>query len=277
MINKVHSNPENIYVATEYKTIGKFFELNRQRVTNVIYSISRATSEAQAKKIREITEDNAVTDAEKQSLARELDALVRDFGYLTTETRNADLGGSDEYIATKEAYDRLVDLLTRIVNSVGTYNNVDVTYLSDYYNDYTDKAKTLETLILDTTAYTDRINRYKQLTTVDVIIYPEAVPVNTSASVKAVLMYDGQDYIDDEHVDADSVTFGLTGLSNSVTQATASTYFTIPSGGSITVSELTHTAEITGCKSFSISYNAIGSTAVIVNCSISLDSDSMPF
>lgn len=271
MINKVQSDPEAIHVATDYKKIGKSFELNRQRVVNVVYSISRTTNEAQKKRIDEIISDKAVTDSEKITLSRELDALIRDFDYLTTETRNAELGTTDEYMNTKESYDRLVELLSKIVNSVGVYDNIDVTYLTDYYNDYTAKTKILERLILDTTAQQNRIEKYSAMVSLDINIYPEAVPAGGSATVSAMLFYEGEDKIDD--VDPDDISFGITGLDSGVT----SSMFTIPTGGTLRLYPLTNSAEIEGCTSFEIDYDALGSSDVQVNCSVVLDSDSMPF
>ena len=82
MIKKVQSSPENVYVASGYKEIGKSFELNRQRVANVVYSISRANTDAQMQRLDELVGTDGITDAEKPSLARELDSIMRDFEYL---------------------------------------------------------------------------------------------------------------------------------------------------------------------------------------------------
>ena len=281
MIRKVNKNPESIYVASDYKAIGEAIELNRIRVNNVVNSIGRANTEAQIERIEEIVGTDGVTDAEKPSLARELDALMRDFEILGSETRNAELGDSDEYHAVKDSYDRLVDLMTRIINSVGTYTNSDVNNLTDYYADYTQKAIAMGDLILLTTAELERINSYYAMTHAGVQIVPDVVSMNEYATVSASLLYEGIEKIWENNVSADVVSFGLTGLSNLVTQATALTYFgintTLYPNATVTVTELTHSAVVENCKSFTLAYGAISNDGVSVNVSISLDSESMPF
>lgn len=277
MIRKVQRNPENVFVASDYKKIGQSLELNRQRVANVVNSISRANTNAQLERLDNLVGTDGITDAEKPSLARELDSIMRDFDYLSTETRNADLGDSDEYHAVKDSYDRVVDLMSRIVNSVGTYTNSDVNYLTLYYSDYTNNAITLGNLILSTTAELDKINAYYSMTSAGVNIYPELVAVNTSTTVTASLTYEGEEKIFEQGVPAASVSFGLNGLSDNVTSSMFGFNTTLYPNARVEITALTHSAVVYNCKQFTLSYDAIGSDGVSVTVSISLDSDSMPF
>lgn len=273
----VQANPEAIHVASEYKKVGSSFEMNRQRVANVIYSINRTNNDAQQSRIEDLVGTDGITDAEKPALARELDALKRDFEYLGNDTRNADLGDSDEYRATKDAYDRVVDLMTRIINSVGTYNSSDVNNLSSYYNDYTSKATALENLILQTTADIDKISAYYAKTKVGVNIYPEAVPANSNTQITASIIYEGDEKVWLPGVLASNISFGLTGLSNA---ATSSMFIldtiTYPEAR-VTITQLTNSAVVENCKEFGLSYSAIGENGVNITISVNLDSDSMPF
>ena len=277
MIRKVQRNPENVFVASDYKKIGQALELNRQRVANVVNSISRANTAAQMERLDNLVGTDGITDAEKPSLARELDSLMRDFDYLSTETRNADLGDSDEYHAVKDSYDRLVDLMSRIINSVGTYTNSDVNYLTSYYSDYTNNAIILGNLILATTSELDKINAYYSMTSAGVNIYPELVAVNTSTTITASLTYEGEEKIFEQGVPAASVSFGLNGLSSSVTSSMFGFNTTLYPNARVEITPLTHSAVVENCKQFTLSYDAIGSDGVSVTVSISLDSDSMPF
>lgn len=275
MVRLVQSNPENIYVATDYKKIGKSFEIQRQRVTNVISSISRASAREQEQRIEELVGTDGITDSEKGALRRELDSIIRDFEYLGTDTRNADLSESDEYFAVLDAYNRLVDLMTKIVNSVGTYTDADVYYLTPYYSDYTSKAITLQNLILATTAEIDRINAYYAMTRASVIINPEAVGIGDTTDISASLTYEGIEKI--SYVSADCVTFGLAGLSDTVTSSMFTFDTELYPDASVTITALTHSAIVENCKEFTLAYGAISEGGVFVSLDISLDSDSMPF
>ena len=275
MIKKVQSSPENVYVASGYKEIGKTFELNRQRVANVVYSISRANTDAQMQRLDELVGTDGITDAEKPSLARELDAIMRDFEYLGNETRNADLIGSDEYVAVLDSYNRLVELLSRIINSTGTYTNPDVNLINDYYNDYTEKAITLENLILERIAEQDMINAYYAMTKVNVSAYPDAIPVNQTSVVSATITYDGVDKTSD--VSADSIIFSVVNLASGTTASMITVNTTIYPHASVQLHPITNSAEIMYCKEFTIAYDAIGAEGIVVKCDVTLDSDSMPF
>lgn len=274
MIKKLQNNPENVYVASGYKEIGEAFELNRQRVTNIIASISRATSEEQARRIDEIAGDTEITDAEKLQLARELDSIVRDFGYIATDTANADLEETDEYYELKDAYDRLVALMRKIINSNGLYTNADAGDLSILYNEYTEKAKTLEEMVLAHTAETERINAYYSLTDVSAIATPSAVHADSYSVIRASILYDGVEKID--LVTPDKISFTVSGLDSD--GASSTTVVAIPTiGYTPSVSIVGTQATITNCKAFKIYYNAIGDAGVDAICTISLDSENMPF
>lgn len=275
MIKKVQSSPENVYVASGYKEIGKSFELNRQRVANVVYSISRANTDAQMQRLDELVGTDGITDAEKPSLARELDSIMRDFEYLGNETRNADLIGSDEYVAVLDSYNRLVELLSRIINSTGTYTNPDVNLINDYYSDYTEKAITLENLILETTAELDRIAAYYAMTKVDVEISPDAIAVNEECSVNAVVTFADGDVT--SVCPATGFSFGITGLSDEATSSMFDIDTTTYPSAYVQITALTNSAIVYNCKDFSIGYDAIGENGCLVKCTLTLDSDSMPF
>jgi hypothetical protein len=275
MIKKVQKTPENIYVASGYKEIGKSFELNRQRVANVVYSISRANTEAQIQRIDELVGTDGITDAEKPSLARELDAIMRDFEYLGNETRNANLIDSDEYSAVLASYNRLVELMSRIINSKGTYTNADVNYITEYYNDYTEKAITLENLILETTAELDRIAAYYAMTKVDLEIAPEAVAIGETCHVSAIVTFADGNVTSD--CPATAFSFGITGLSDDATTSMFVLDTTTYPSATVTISSITNSAVVSNCKDFSIRYGAIGESGCLVKCTLTLDSDSMPF
>ena len=278
MKTKVQSNPENIYVASGYKEIGKSLELQRRRITNVVYAVSRENNDAQQARIDALVGTDGITDAEKPSLARELDALIRDFTTLGNETRNADLGDSDEYYAAQQAYDRLFALMTKIVNSVGTYEESDVNLLTEYYADYTEKAITLGNLIIEITAEIERLNAYRQLTEIRVNAIPMSLPVNTNTDIVAEVYYNGEDKT--SLVDATNFSFGITGLVSGTAQEMQSKFTldtTTYPNASVTAYPLTNSAIVVNCKSFKLNYFGIGTTGVVVTCSVTLDSDSMPF
>lgn len=274
MITKVNKNPSDVFVATDYKKIGKSFELNRQRITNIVYSYGRAATDEANKRIDSITSDKTITDSEKRQLERELDSIKRDFDILGNDAYNADLGNSDEYIAVQASYNKLVALLDKIIRSEGTYTDFDLNYLTSYYRDYTDNAVILGNLILETTAEIDRINAYNSRVKIDVIITPEAVPVGSSASVVASVLYDGVEKA--SVVNPSCFTFTVENLSSGATTS----MFTIDSSytsATVSINSLTHTATITNCRDFQIAYSAIGDTGISVKCVLMLDSDSMPF
>lgn len=271
----VQSDPENVYVASGYKEIGKSFDLQRQRVTNVVYSISRASTEEQGRRIDELVGTDGITDAEKPALARELDSIIRDFDYLSTDTANADLIDSDEFVMTRQAYDTLVELMSRIVNSVGTYTNSDVNMITVYYADYTTKAIALQNLILSTTSELDRINAYYAMTKVNVSAYPEAIPVNQTSVVSATITYEGVDKT--SYVSADSIVFGVVNLASGTTSSMITVNTTLYPHASVQLHPITNSAEIMYCKEFTIAYDAIGAGGIAVKCEVTLDSGSMPF
>lgn len=273
MIRQAEQYPEKIVVASGFEKIGDPIQLNRQRIVNVIASITRQNQEIAISRMNDYADTSVITDADKESLRRELASLERNMEYLITDTRNANLGDSTEYAQVKAAYDKIHDLMEKIVNSVGTYRGTDVALIPAYFQDFTDKATILETKILNTTAENSKINAYYSKTIAGVNIYPEAVPVNTSTTISASLLYEGVEKINEQGVSVNAVSFGLIGLAAGAT----SSMFTLPSGAEITITELTHSAVITKCKSFQMAYNAIGNSGVNVSVSITLDSDSMPF
>lgn len=271
MIKQVHSDPENVYVASGYKEIGSSIEINRERITNVIASYTRESSEAAIRRMQEYADDYMITDSEKDSLKIELSALERDYENILTDTKNADFGDTEEFRAVRDAYNKIHDLLYKIVSYVGTYKGSDVQDIVPLYQDYTDKASYLESLILDATAERERIGSYYSMTRAGVDIYPESVAVSTSTTITASLIYNGEEKI--SLVPVDAISYGITGLSSSVTSA----MFTLPQGAEITVTPITNSAVVTKCRSFQMSYDAIGSNGAKVNISITLDSGSMPF
>ena len=275
MIKKVQSNTENVYVASGYKEIGKSFELNRKRITNIVSSINRSNTEAQKKRIDDLVGTDGITDAEKLPLARELDALKRDFDYLGTDTRNAGLVDSEEYRETKASYDKLVSLMERIVNSTGTYVNSDVNSLTDMYSAYTEKAKALENLILSTTSELDMIASYYAMTKVDIVIYPEAVSEGGSAAISVSVMHDGVERIGD--IPGSAISFRLTGLANDVSSEMFGFDVNEFPDARVTVTALTNSAVVENCKSFTLHYDAISESGINVNSSIALDIGLMPF
>ena len=271
MKKQVHSDPENVYVASGYKEIGGSVELNRQRIVNVIASFTRENSEAAIRRLQDYTEDNTITETEKESLKRELAALDRDYENLVAETSDADFGETQEFLEVRDAYTKIHDLLYKIVNTPGTYRGEDVQDITVYYQDYVNKATILENKILDATAEIDRIGAYYMKTQASVSVYPELVAYNTSTTITASLLYEGVEKIG--LVSASAITFGITGLSDSAT----SSMFTLPQGSSITMYPITNSAVIVGAKTFQMAYNAIGVNGADVRISIELDSDSMPF
>ena len=271
MRREVHSDPENVYVASGYKELGNTIEINRQRVVNVIASFTRETSEAAIRRMQEYADDYAITDQEKKALRMDLADLDGNYDNIVSETKDADFGDTYEFRAVRDAYTKIHDLLYKIVNYEGTYKGDDVGDIVPYYQDYVDKATILVNEIMLATSEAGKINTYYAKTKVGVDIIPESVAVNTSTTVYASVLYDGEEQIG--NVDADTITFLVSGLANSVTSA----MFAIPSGGSIDIDNVYHTAEITGCKTFQMNYYAIGQSGVKVDIDVTLDSDLMPF
>jgi len=272
MITKVNKNPSDVFVATDYKKIGKSFELNRQRITNIVYSYGRAATDEANKRIDAITSDKTITDSEKRQLERELDSIKRDFDILGNDAYNADLGNSDEYLAVQASYNKLVALLDKIIRSEGTYTDFDLNYLTSYYRDYTDNAIVLGNLILETTAEIDRINAYYAMTKINVDINPASVAVNTTTHVSLSVLYDGVEKV--SVVPVSAVTFNVENLSSS---ATTSMFHFDSSYSEASVVITNASAVVTNCKDFTLDYAAIGNSGINVKCTVTLDSDSMPF
>ena len=272
----VESNPEKVHVASDYKEVGKSFDLNRQRVTNVVSSISRSNNNAMSQRISSLIEGDGITDAEKPSLARERDSLIRDFDYLGNDTRNADLGDSDEYRAVKDAYDLLIALMDKIINSEGTYTNSDLNNLTAYYADYTAKSIVLQNLILEVTSEQDRISAYYAQTKIVVKAYPEAVPVNTNTDVSVSVLY-GSEEVDITDISEDCFSFGITGLASGATSSMFVFDYTLYPNAYVQITPLTNSAVVSRCKAFGLAYGAIGNSGVVINCSLTLDSETIPF
>jgi len=272
MIQKMNNKPEEILLVSGVKEIGKAVNLNRERVALTILGIANEDYDLINQKFQQYTEDGEITDVEKPSLQRELDAIDRDFQLLRRETRENGLGDSDEYREYEDKYNQLSALLTKIINSVGTYGASDVYEINNYYTQYTSAATALGNLILETQEINSTIDSYYARTSVIVNIIPEAVPVNTTTSISAQIVYNGS-AIDMTDISASAVSFGLTGLATGI----QSSAFGLPTGASVVITELTHSAVVSNCKSFTLAYEGIGATGVNVTCQVILDSDSMPF
>lgn len=291
MITKVQNNPEDIYVASGYKEIGKSFELNRQRVTNIVYGTNQATINSRLSILSGLTSDNQITDAEKPTLQREMENIYRTFVNLKTQTANADLGDSDEYQNFREAYERVYALMYKIVTSSGTYVGTDVKLIDTYYTDFTDKANTLQTLIINTTTELDRISSYYAMTKVNPSVFPESVAVDSYSSVSASILYDGVEKVADVPVSA--ISFSVSGMAvyANTSQTTVGTRLYLVDSDTnnyllsvdtsiypdATMSYSNGSCSITGTKSFRVHYYGIGDEGVNVNCAVVLDSGSMPF
>lgn len=272
MITKVRNTPENIYVSSDYKKIGEAIGINRERVAITAMSMIQANTQRAQERITEYTKDNAITDAEKPSLKRELDALERDFGILGRETIEAGLGDSQEYKDTEDVYDELVALFTKIINSKGTYDAPDVAFLTTYYAQYTAYATILENSILEVQAEANKINAFYSKTSVVVATSPDAVAKNQSTSVSARVYYDGEDmtgYLTNDYFEYD-----ISGLDSQFDQRTM---LTVPSGAIVTHDPINNTLNIKKARTFTIKYEGLSTAGVDIVCTFSVDSESLPF
>ena len=273
MRTDVYNEAGKIIVASGFEEIGKSLELNRQRIANIVASISKSNNDAVMSKIDEITDENSVTETEKDQLNREMQALERNFEVLQTDTVNADLTDTNEYRAVKAAYDAIHSLMYKIVTSEGVYRDEDVNQLNPLYADYSEKATELENLILATTADIDRINYYYSRTLVRANISQLSVPVNQDTSVSASVLYEGVERIG--VVSVSSLKFIATNVS-SAALSSPTTYFTSSEIG-FSVQTVGSSVEITGCKTFTVKYGALTGDPLKVNLIVTFDSDSMPF
>ena len=274
MIQKLRSNPDAVILASDYKKIGDSIELNRERIKLTFLSISQSNTSSVEKKLDEIVE-GGVTPAEKEALAREYDALQRDFGILKQETDEADLGNSDEYRYVLESYERLCALFEKIIKSSGTYTDSDSFLLSDYYTEFSRRANALESAILNVQTNEAIINGYYAKSVAYVNIVPQSVAVNTTCTISSNFLYDGNEVIDD--IDESCIAFGITGLANSVTSSMFILDTTTYPEATVTVQPLTNSAVVENCKEFELKYEAIGENGIEARVIFTLDSGSMPF
>lgn len=271
MIKKMNNRPEEVLLVSGVKEIGSAVTLNRDRLALTILGIANEDYDIINQKFTEYTKDGSITDVEKPALQRELDSIDRDFQLLRRQTRDNNLGDSDEYRAYESDYNRLSELLRKIITSVGTYSAPDVYNLNTYYDEYNQSATALGNLILNSQGYNTDIDTYYARTSVSVNITPQSVAVNTQTTVSASIKYEGVEKVQD--VPTSAISFGVTGLAANVPASD----FVLPTGASVTITELTHSAVVTGCKTFNLKYNAIGADGITVVCQVELDSDSMPF
>lgn len=280
MIQKLRSNPEAIHVASGYKEIGDSLKINRERIAITALNVSKSDTDKVLSRIDNIVSDKVVTVAEKDSLSREYDAITRDFDILKSETRDADLGDSDEFYNTNEAFKTLASLFEKIINSKGDYVGEDVQYLSVYYKDYSEKANILESKILAVTTENSKINDYYAKTKIYVNATPQAVPVNDESVVSLSVLFDGREVVN--YINADDVSFGVTGLATPPqTGWSIDDWITVDTTrypqATVTYQALTNSVIIEKAKEFSIKYEAISEDGIIPKCLIVLDIDSMPF
>lgn len=271
MITKVRNRPENIYMASDYRKVGEAIGINRERVAITAMSVLQANSKRAEERIESYTSDNVITDAEKPSLKRELDALERDFGILGRETLEAGLGESEEYKNTEEAYDTLAELFRRIINSKGTYDAPDVSFLSTYFAQYTAYASVLENSILEVQAQANMENNFYSRTRVNVITSPDAVGLNGETSVFAKVYYDGEEvtgYLNHSYFEYD-----VSGVASEYTPS----MITVPAGAVVTYNSEAHTLNIKQARTFSLKRNAISDAGIDIVCTLTVDSGSMPF
>lgn len=272
MITKVRNNPEDRIVASDFIKIGDSIRLNRERNELTIIGMSNTDIEQTTTKFSQYTDDGVITDSEKESLVRELDAITSDYGILMRNAQEFDLGDIRQVTDAQDAFSVLSSFIMKIVNTRGVYDNTDVTLLNTYYSDYIQKASVLSDYILLRQSEESTISAYYSRTKVIVNIVPNVVAVNTTAFVSSSVLYDGVEKITD--INASALTFYVTGLSS---VATTSDFTSTEAGFDIDIDSVRHTAEITGCKTFSVSYDAISDTGMTVNLELTLDSDSMPF
>ena len=271
MIKKMNNKPEEILLVSGVKEIGEDINLNRERVTLALIGLTKESSEMMNAKFEEFTSDGQITDVEKPALQRELDSITADFNQLKRQAKEYKVGDSDEYHRFEDDFEKLYNLMFKIINSYGTYGASDLYNLDPYYKDLMNSATALTELILSIQTDYNVVNNYYSRTVVNVDISPEDVPKNTSTTISVSILYDGEP-VDMNYIPASAVSFGLTGLASGI-QASA---FGLPSGATVQITELTHSALVSNCKSFTLAYEGIGSE-VKVTCLVTLDSESMPF
>ena len=160
MNTKVTNQPSERIVATDFIKIGDSLNLNRERIALTLLGISYSSMSATATKFDQYTADGMITDEEKPQLQRELDSLERDFNLLRRQAREENIGDDERYLAVEEAFNALYNLLTKIINSRGTYANRDVYDINKLYADYTQKATVLGNYILSLQSEEQMISLY---------------------------------------------------------------------------------------------------------------------
>ena len=266
MISKVDSNPEMIYVGSDFKTVGKSIELNRERLQLTSQTISRGDRQNVLDRLDQIDDDGKVDESEKAVLVRELARIDNDMATIRIETRDADLAESQQWENLLDAYQRIHDLMDRIVNSQGVYEASDVYDLNPLYDAYLDAYEAMETIIF-------AVNNQYIKAKVVLDIQPNVVSAKDPCVISIVLDNDGVDRT--SLVDPDNVSFGLSGLANGFTSSLIEINTTLYPHGTVTVGT-GNTATVSGCLSFTLLYDGLSDDGVNVNAVVRIDTDSIP-
>ena len=269
MKTKVQRNPESIYVGSDFKKIGKAFELNRERVQITSQEITRKENEQIQERIANIDDDGKVDESEKETLKRELARIENDFSLIRIETRDTGLADNAQWDILVEAYTQIHDLMYKIVNSVGVYEDADVYDLNTLYKAYLDAYDALETLIFS-------VNTTFAKTNVVVDVQPNVVPAGTDVVITLILDNNGTD--NSSIVSPADTTFGLSGVSDSFAKTMVSVdpvlFPDFDQDTDIVYYPLTDSVTITNCKQFTLSYSAL-TDSVNVNVIVRVDTDSI--
>jgi len=264
MISKVDSNPEMIYVGSDFKKVGRAIELNRERVELTSQTITRADREHITDRIASIDDDNKVDDSEKATLVREMARMENEFSLIRNEARDYDLGDSYEWENLVEKYEQIHALMEKIINTVGVYEDSDVHDLDPYYKQYLDAYDALQTLIF-------AVNTQSNAKVV-VDIQPQVVSAKNPTVVTLILDNNGVD--DTSKVLAENVTFSLSGLSSEFTTSMVVIDTTLYPDAEVEAGT-GNTAFVTGCKAFTLLYGALSDDGVSVNAVVRIDTDSI--
>ena len=275
MKQKVRNNPEDIMVVSGVELVGEDIRLNRERATLTLLGVSRTDTEIEQNKFNEIIE-GGIDDSEKNTLKKELDSITNSYDLLRRQARDADLGASDEVLALEDAYNKLFNLMNKIINSVGIYSANDVNDLNPYYADFNKASTDLTNVILSIQTEQSVETSYLSRTHVSVNIVPEIIPAPTTSTeswtaVTARIVYDDTDVNTPSLIPSSAFKYVVTGLA----RQQASDFRSSETGFQVTF--VGTTAVIDGFRQFDIKYDAVGSAGIVVELTLTLDTDSIQF
>ncbi len=194
----LNNNPDNVYRATDYLTVGTPKVVDKNKLKTLSMSISSLGSERLVDEIKEITDFGVITPIEKKQLKYEYESIVREYAQMVQEAVNVGYPDdwSEEQIAVFTAYSSAYTAFISLCNEIladMTINYYDPSErLSSLAETYYSTAVSLYQLILDLRYALMENAKLRMLLDCN----PYEVPLGGSSTVSVRILMDSIDITD---------------------------------------------------------------------------------